>query len=61
MKKNYKEIYWKRIAERTVAADYYTHQGVSQGSEKLQCDTPFLMKNQSMVEPFSGFLFADCS
>ena len=38
---------WKireeRIAVEKAARVYYTHQGVSQRSEKLQCDTPFLM------------------
>ena len=31
------------ILVEKVARVYYTHQGVSQRSEKLQCDTPFLM------------------
>lgn len=38
---------WKireeRISVEKAARVYYTHQGVSQRSEKLQCDTPFLM------------------
>lgn len=36
---------WKireeRISVEKAARTYYTHQGVSQRSEKLQCDTPF--------------------
>lgn len=36
---------WKireeRISVERAARVYYTHQGVSQRSEKLQCDTPF--------------------
>ena len=31
------------ILVEKAARVYYTHQGVSQRSEKLQCDTPFLM------------------
>lgn len=32
------------ILVEKAARVYYTHQGVSQRSEKLQCDTPFLME-----------------
>lgn len=38
-----REIHKKRILSRIVAEAYYTYQGVSQRSKKLQCGTPFLM------------------
>lgn len=44
MKWKYKKIYKKRILNKIVAEAYYTHQGVSQRSKKLQCDTPFLVE-----------------
>ena len=44
MKRKYIKLYRKRIVERNIATDYYTHQGVSQRSIKLQRDTPFLME-----------------
>lgn len=38
-----RKIHKKRILSRIVAEAYYTYQGVSQRSKKLQCGTPFLM------------------
>ena len=38
-----RKIHKKRILSRIVAEAYYTYQGVSQRSKKLQGGTPFLM------------------
>ena len=43
MKGKYRKIHKKRILKRIMAEAYYTYQGVSQRSKKLQCGTPFLM------------------
>ena len=41
------------ILVEKAARVYYTHKGVSQRSEKLQCDTPFLMgKSESSLVLF---------
>ena len=44
------------ILVEKAARVYYTHQGVSQRSEKLQCDTPFLM--EKIRESFGSVLFS---
>ena len=56
-----RKIHKKRILSRIVAEAYYTYQGVSQRSIKLQRDTPFLWGNQSVVKSFSGLRFVVCS
>lgn len=43
MKWKYRKIHKKRILKRIMTEAYYTHQGVSQRSKKLQCGTPFLV------------------
>lgn len=52
MKRKYIKLYRKRIVERNIATDYYTHQGVSQRSKNFNAVHLFDGEIRAWWSPF---------